>query len=326
MISIQSLQKDSFESYINKVAVQFAQDFVISGKWPQEGSYELMQRWLSGMLKNGVDTPNHFLYDIVESSSENVVGNVWYCIREVDGMKTTYIVDIRINEMFRRKYFATQTMDLLEKEFSDKQIHEATTVFTIFAHNEPAYALFTGLNYKTTGYQMLKELPCEQYCTFDDIDFVPFAQEKYDSYIEKTIANYAQENINSGRWTHEGALERSRREITAPLKDGLNTPNNYFCEIIDRKSDTSVGMIWYNIKPFQQVKTSFISDIMVYENFRGKGYATKALGLLEKKLSEQDVANIGLHVFKHNEIAFNLYNKVGYKTVCYAVVKKMENI
>jgi ribosomal protein S18 acetylase RimI-like enzyme len=45
------------------------------------------------------------------------------------------------------------------------------------------------------------------------------------------------------------------------------------------------------------------------------------LDSLEAKLRQMHVAILGLHVFAENEVAFNLYRKLGYVVVSYNMQK-----
>ena len=59
-------------------------------------------------------------------------------------------------------------------------------------------------------------------------------------------------------------------------------------------------------------KVCRIYDIIINENFRRRGYASRTLELVEARAKELGAKNVELHVFSHNHGAQALYEKVGY--------------
>ena len=80
-----------------------------------------------------------------------------------------------------------------------------------------------------------------------------------------------------------------------------------------------VGMIW--VKGARE--KLFIYDFIIDDTFRGKGYGKKTLLLLEEWASEHDFTEIGLHVFGHNQSAYQLYKKMGYVETDITMVRKI---
>jgi hypothetical protein len=68
---------------------------------------------------------------------------------------------------------------------------------------------------------------------------VPMSPEAYAQYLVAAVAGYAHQNITSGRWPAEGALERSGAEHEKLLPQGLATPDNYLFEIHDAEAGRS---------------------------------------------------------------------------------------
>lgn len=132
---------------------------------------------------------------------------------------------------------------------------------------------------------------------------------EFDKYIENAIIDYANDKIESGNWTEDEAFIRSRSEYNNLLPDGVDSDNNHLFSIINESNEV-VGMIWLNEK---ENKSSFIYDISINENHQGKGYGYRAMKEIEGIASSLGLEKIELHVFGHNKIARNLYDKLGYK-------------
>lgn len=53
------------------------------------------------------------------------------------------------------------------------------------------------------------------------------SKSEFVQYLEHAVPEYARENVESGRWLSEGAIERSRLDYERLLPEGIKTKNNY---------------------------------------------------------------------------------------------------
>ena len=109
------------------------------------------------------------------------------------------------------------------------------------------------------------------------------------------------EKFAEGQWSHM-------------LPNGINTDNNYFWMIKKCDSGESLGHLWMEKRP--KNGHSFITDIYLQKEFRGVGYGTFVLNLIEKIAKMEHLSKaIELHVFKHNPRAVKLYEKLGFDNI-----------
>jgi ribosomal protein S18 acetylase RimI-like enzyme len=151
------------------------------------------------------------------------------------------------------------------------------------------------------------------------------AAEDFDAYIEKLTANYAKDNVRSGRWTREEALEKSVSQINSLLPEGIETQNHVFFSIVDEGTGDVVGYIWLHVVPGEGPKKAFIYDLIIFEKFRKRGYGRAALVALEEYAKEKRIASISLHVFAHNAAALSLYRKMGYEVTSMNMKKNISD-
>lgn len=151
------------------------------------------------------------------------------------------------------------------------------------------------------------------------------AAEDFDTYIEKLTANYAKDNVRSGRWTREEALEKSVSQINSLLPEGIETQNHVFFSIVDEGTGDAVGYIWLHVAPGEGPKKAFIYDLIIFEKFRKRGYGRAALVALEEYAKEKRIASISLHVFAHNAAALSLYRKMGYEVTSMNMKKNISD-
>ena len=97
--------------------------------------------------------------------------------------------------------------------------------------------------------------------------------------------------------------------LTNSLPERNGTSDNFVMMIEDAQSGDAVGYIWYLYEFHDGVKQVYLSDFMIYEKERRKGYATAALTAMERNALKDDCSQSILFVWKHNPIGVNLYTK-----------------
>ena len=151
---------------------------------------------------------------------------------------------------------------------------------------------------------------------------VPMTQPEFEAFIEHIIPDYAADNVRAGYWSENEALERSRKQTESLLSQGLQTKDHFLYTLYD--GDEAVGMIWLRAELDRPVKRGFIFDVEIKEEFRGKGYGKQAMLLIEEKARELGIKRMGLNVFAYNDVAKNLYERIGYKVSTMNMLKDLE--
>jgi ribosomal protein S18 acetylase RimI-like enzyme len=156
------------------------------------------------------------------------------------------------------------------------------------------------------------------------VRLIPLLENELQSYLDKTIPNYAAENVKAGYWTEEEGLQKSRDSFDRLLPDGVNTKNQYLYKIHDTEADQRVGIIWLNARVDAPHPSGFIYDIEIDEEQRGKGFGKQAMLAVEGKARELGLKSLGLHVFAHNAVAKGLYEKIGYEIKSHNMTKALD--
>ncbi|MGZ4134514.1 MAG: GNAT family N-acetyltransferase [Tumebacillaceae bacterium] len=155
------------------------------------------------------------------------------------------------------------------------------------------------------------------------VTLVPITEEQFADFLVVTIPEYAESQVESGKWEPEEAIGRATDEYNRLLPNGIHTENHYIHTIEDSEAGP-VGVLWYAILNDGKAKQAFIYDIRVSESFRGRGFGKQALAALEAEVVQKGVFSIGLHVFGHNVGALRLYESVGYVATNIKMVKKLD--
>jgi ribosomal protein S18 acetylase RimI-like enzyme len=155
------------------------------------------------------------------------------------------------------------------------------------------------------------------------VALIPMTESEYQLYIEQSIQEYAWEHVRAGRWNEEEALQQAKQELQKILPQGFHSPSHYLYMIVDEQLEKRVGVLWFALRAQAGQQRAFVYDVVVFEEFRRRGYATRAFQLLEERARELGATSIGLHVFGHNVAARQMYEKLGYVATNIQMVKKL---
>ncbi|MED1865383.1 GNAT family N-acetyltransferase [Fictibacillus nanhaiensis] len=136
-------------------------------------------------------------------------------------------------------------------------------------------------------------------------------EQEFDEYVAFMISDYAYEITKNFNLTLQSALEESEMMMNDLWKDGLLTEDQFLYNIEDSETREKVGILWYGLIP--EMNQAYVYHIFIDDLYRRKGYGKKTLEKLQSVLKPLGIESIGLSVFGKNEVAFQLYKKLGYK-------------
>lgn len=145
------------------------------------------------------------------------------------------------------------------------------------------------------------------------IDLQPMSDEQYEAFSQYSVKNYAEGLQESQQISHDDAFEVAQKSFDGLAPEGLKTPNQHFYNLIEVESGKHIGTVWLTEKQMQSCKRVYITDIVIFEEFRGQGFGGKVMQVVEAKARELNAHDLMLSVFDHNEVAKKLYEKAGLK-------------
>jgi len=152
----------------------------------------------------------------------------------------------------------------------------------------------------------------------------PMKAAEFDSLIEHSIAEYAEEQARSGNWTREEAPDKAAQSFKGLLPNGLDTDGQHVLRIANSDGQT-VGTLWYMERQESAVPSVFVCELRILTPFRRRGYATAAMRALEEQVRKEHAAKrIILHVFAHNDAARALYNSLDYQETNVTMAKTLD--
>jgi ribosomal protein S18 acetylase RimI-like enzyme len=154
---------------------------------------------------------------------------------------------------------------------------------------------------------------------------VPVPAASFPAFLKRAIAGYAKQNVESGRWPAEAALELSRAEHQRLLPEGIASKDNHIFEIHDPATDAVVGSLWLGVQNRTGLPLAYVFNIEIAPEHRRRGHAARALKALEPIVRELGLSAIGLNVFAYNTGAQALYASLGYEVTALSMRKSLGN-
>ncbi len=143
----------------------------------------------------------------------------------------------------------------------------------------------------------------------------------YREYREHLVRDYAADKVRAGAWSPSDAENRAAKDVDGLLPEGPTTHNHFLYSVRDDAIQAEVGTVWFALRDSGVGQSVWIYDIIINETFRRKGYASRALDLVEHKAGELGARSVELHVFGHNHGAQALYEKMGYNVTSITMAK-----
>lgn len=133
-------------------------------------------------------------------------------------------------------------------------------------------------------------------------------------YSKWSVKAYAEHLIKSGdeRFRFK-ALKAAKSEFRDIFPDGADSADNYLYIVVNEKEE-KIGVIGYQKSPFEE-NAAFITENVIKEECRGKGYGKSAFIKLQEDAREKGFSKMVLNVFKHTPVSYAMYEKNGFNVI-----------
>ena len=157
----------------------------------------------------------------------------------------------------------------------------------------------------------------------DNISLVDLDDAPYREYRDHLVRDYAADKVRAGAWSESEAQIRAAKDVDGLLPEGPATQGHFLYSVREDAADAEVGTVWFALRDSGVGRYVWIYDIIINENFRRRGYASRTLELVEARAKELGAKSVELHVFGHNQGAQALYEKVGYRVTSITMAKQV---
>jgi ribosomal protein S18 acetylase RimI-like enzyme len=152
MITLEPMTEDELQSFLGQAIAEYAQDHVQAGRWTAEEALEESRKEFAALLPDGVKSPNHYLFTLVNEAQQKV-GILWVAMR---GQGEAFVYDIRVHDAFQRRGYGSEAFRQLEDKA--RALGATKIALHVFGHNHAAIDMYTKLGYQPTNILMAKPL------------------------------------------------------------------------------------------------------------------------------------------------------------------------
>lgn len=143
-------------------------------------------------------------------------------------------------------------------------------------------------------------------------------QEEFELIKGKMIADYTKEKVKLGIWAEEEALELAKETFNTMLKDGVDTKNNFFYNIVNENVDR-IAYVWF-AKPENE---AFIYNVDIFEAYKEKVDLKEIYTLIEDAIFSLRATKISIHSFGYNKELIDRYKTYGFDIIDVTLSKKL---
>jgi GNAT superfamily N-acetyltransferase len=155
----------------------------------------------------------------------------------------------------------------------------------------------------------------------NNVKLVELGDVQYHDYRKDLVRDYAADKVRAGAWSQDEAEGRAARDVDGLLPEGPATQGHFLYAVRDDSTGAGIGTVWFALRDSGVGRSVWIYDIIIHENFRRKGYASRTLEFVEDRARDLGAKSVALHVFGHNHGARSLYEKMGYKETSLTMAK-----
>lgn len=155
MTELVPMDESDYDGFLEDAVATYAADKVAAGQWTPAESQALSRQSFFDLLPQGLATPEHRLFTIVDETSD-AVGVLWIAAQERAGERVAYIYNIRIKPDYQRRGHATRALLALEQKMPAMGL--SGIALHVFGHNTGAQALYAKLGYVAKSIIMYKPI------------------------------------------------------------------------------------------------------------------------------------------------------------------------
>ncbi|MHA7136705.1 GNAT family N-acetyltransferase [Rossellomorea arthrocnemi] len=154
----------------------------------------------------------------------------------------------------------------------------------------------------------------------NNISLVEMTENEFEQYFLDKIQRYAVALSQNAPKNNQEFEIKAKIQLGNLLPDGIGTLGHYLFNIYYEKNN--VGYIW--VKEDVEKKSAFLYEIYIFDEFRNKGYGSRAMKKIEEWMKNHNLLFLKLHVFGSNIEARKLYERIGFEIAGVNMMKKVE--
>ena len=317
---LEPLTEPEFDAWAAHSRRGFAAQQVAAGLQPEAEAREAAERGFAELLPDGLATPLHHVFRVVEPEG-GTVGHLWVRVRRLSTEVEGYVYDVELLPEARGRGLGRATM--LAAEDVARDLGATVMRLNVFGHNIPALRLYESLGYTVASASMtarVDELP-DASPAGPRVELRPMTDQEYAVFRPHLEADYGANIATAGGMPEPEARRKAAADLDELLPSGLRTPGHLIWTAFD--GTDPVGHLWLQLQPRSDGLHAFGFDFAVHADLRRRGYGRAVAAAAKRACRERGVHSVGLSVFGFNTGARGLYEQLGFGLTAQTMTKRL---
>lgn len=156
MAILVSMRPEYFGPFSERTIARYAHENIASFRWDETAAATRAREHFRELLPQGLDTPGHYLCEILDRVGGKTVGDLWFGIAQSPNAQSAHLYDLHFEEGYGGEQHAKATLRLLEARC--RELGAGSIGLQIFAHDTLAQVLYTSLGFTVTSFNMSKRI------------------------------------------------------------------------------------------------------------------------------------------------------------------------
>jgi ribosomal protein S18 acetylase RimI-like enzyme len=148
------MRAEAYPAFFEEAVAFYAAENIAVGRWRAEEALDLSRGETEGMLSQGLETPDQYIFEIFAAVEQEPVGYVWVAVVPNGTAKAAFVVQLKIHPKSQRQGHARAALGFVEQ--LARQLGLSGMALQVFAPNPAAQALYESVGYKVSSINMIK--------------------------------------------------------------------------------------------------------------------------------------------------------------------------
>jgi ribosomal protein S18 acetylase RimI-like enzyme len=152
----------------------------------------------------------------------------------------------------------------------------------------------------------------------------PLRDDEYPAFLEESRREYSVDLHENGGMDRDRAEAKAAGDFAMLLPGGLSTPGHTISAIERVDGGERIGRLWFADHESDGRTVTYLYDITIDEQHRGRGFGRAAMLALEKAAADRGHDVVQLNVFGGNARARRLYRSLGFVETAVSMKKHLD--
>lgn len=154
MTTLAPMRAEAYSAFFEEAVAFYAEENIAAGCWRAEEASGLSRVETERLLSQGLETPDHHLFEIFAAGELEPAGCAWVAAMPMGHAKVAFVIQLKIRAEARRQGHARAALGCIEQYA--RKLGLSGMALQVFSHNPGAQALYESVGYRVASFNMIK--------------------------------------------------------------------------------------------------------------------------------------------------------------------------